>query len=93
MFSIWRPITFPLQNSPLALCDFRTVSQGDLIAADIVFPHYLDEAYELSFNPNHRWFYKQKMRNGEVIIFKLADTAESVATRKLNRRRIEVMRA
>lgn len=65
------------------MCDIRTVSQRDLVAADIVFPHYLDEAYELLYHPSHRWFYKQGMGNSEVIIFKLADTAEGVACREL----------
>jgi hypothetical protein len=66
----------------LALCDIRTVSQKDLVAADIVFPHYLDEAYELLYNPNHRWFYKQEMKKDDVIIFKLADNAKDVANSK-----------
>jgi hypothetical protein len=66
----------------LALCDVRTVSQEDLVAADIVFPHYLDEAYELLYNPSHRWFYKQEMKKSEVIIFKLADNAKDAASRK-----------
>jgi hypothetical protein len=66
----------------LALCDVRTVAKGDLVAADIVFPHYLDEAYELLYNPSHRWFYKQAMKKGEVIIFKLADNEKGVASRK-----------
>ncbi|KAF2092917.1 hypothetical protein NA57DRAFT_49296 [Rhizodiscina lignyota] len=76
---IWRPLTTPLQNSPLALCDFRTVSPRDLIAADILFPHYLDEAYEVLHSPAHRWFYKQGMKEEDMILFKLDDTAEDVA--------------
>lgn len=49
----------------------------------MVFPHYLDEAYEVLYNPAHRWFYKQGLKDDDVILFKLADTAESVAKRKL----------
>jgi hypothetical protein len=60
------------------------VSAEDLVSADIIFPHYLDEAYELLYNPNHQWFYKQGMKDGDVIIFKLADTADGVATCELN---------
>lgn len=71
-----------MQDSPLALCDFRTVSQSDLVTTDIVFPHYLDEAYEVLFNPAHRWFYKQGLEADDMILFKLGDTAENVAKRK-----------
>ena len=64
------------------MCDVRSVSPGDLVAADIVFPHYLDEAYELLYNSNHRWFYKQGMKADDIIIFKLDDNAEDVAHRE-----------
>ena len=80
--SVWRPLTTPVQDSPLALCDYRTVSPNDLVAADMVFPHYLDEAYEVLYNPNHRWFFKQGMEDGNVILLKLADSADEVAKRK-----------
>jgi len=72
-FSIWRPISTPVQDSPLALCDYRTVHQTDLIETDIIFPHYADEAYEVLYNPLHRWFYKKNMDDDDMIIFKLDD--------------------
>jgi hypothetical protein len=55
------------------------VSPSDLVQADIVFPHYLDEAYEVLYNPAHRWFYKQGMKEGDMVLFKLADSAENEA--------------
>ena len=72
--SIWRPISTPVQDSPLALCDYRTVHQSDLIETDIIFPHYADEAYEVLYNPLHRWFYKKNMDEDDMIIFKLDDS-------------------
>lgn len=78
-YSIWRPLTGPEQDSPLALCDFRTVDERDLVKTDIVFPHYCDEAYELYYNPAHRWFYKKDMSTDDVIIFKLDDSSDSEA--------------
>ena len=77
--SIWRPITEPDQDSPLALCDFRTVRKEDLVPADVIFPHYCDEGYELYYSPAHRWFYKRGMSTNEVILFKLDDSSESEA--------------
>lgn len=72
--SIWAPLTTPEQNCPLAVCDSRTVCQDDLVGADVVFPHYCDEGYELKYNPAHRWFYKKNMCLGEIIVFKLFDS-------------------
>ncbi|KAK0121807.1 hypothetical protein ONS95_010090 [Cadophora gregata] len=73
--NIWRPITTPQQDSPLALCDYRSLNpETDLVAADIIFPHYRDEAYEVLHNPNQRWFYKKGMKWDDVILFKLGDS-------------------
>ncbi len=57
------------------MLDGRSLCQDDLIGADIVFPHYCDEGYELLHSPHHRWFYKQRMDTDEVIMFKLYDSS------------------
>ncbi|KAI1422370.1 hypothetical protein F5Y12DRAFT_799656 [Xylaria sp. FL1777] len=72
---VWRPLTTPYQDRPLAMLDQRSFCQKDLIAADIVFPHYCDEGYEVLYSPYHRWFYKQQMDTDEVIMFKLYDSS------------------
>ncbi|KAE9367701.1 hypothetical protein N431DRAFT_71334 [Stipitochalara longipes BDJ] len=73
--NVWRPISTPIQDCPLAMCDFRTVAPGDLVSADIIFPHYQDEAYEVLYNPNQRWFYKKGMEWDDVLLFKLGDNS------------------
>jgi hypothetical protein len=37
----------------------------------------------LLYNPYHNWYYKQGMEDEDVIILKLADTADGVAACKL----------
>lgn len=49
---------------------------------DIVYPHFVDEAYEVRYNPAHRWFYKKGMTQEDAIIFKLYDSLTSEATGK-----------
>ncbi|KAK0736476.1 hypothetical protein B0T21DRAFT_180925 [Apiosordaria backusii] len=79
--NIWRPISpAPVEDCPLAMCDFRTVDREDLVPMDIVYPHFVDEAYEVKHNPSHRWFYKKGMQQEDVIIFKLFDSLTSEAT-------------
>lgn len=81
---MWRPISTPVQDCPLALCDFRTVRpKEDLVPADIIFPHYVDEAYEVLHKSYHRWFYKKGMDKDDVLLFKLGDTSPDEAPRKL----------
>ncbi|KAK4176800.1 hypothetical protein QBC36DRAFT_328522 [Triangularia setosa] len=79
--NIWRPISpAPVEDCPLAMCDFRTVDRDDLVPMDIVYPHFVDEAYEVKHNPAHRWFYKKGMQQEDVIVFKLFDSLTSEAT-------------
>jgi hypothetical protein len=79
--SVWRPISpAPVEDCPLGLCDFRTVNREDLVPMDIVYPHFVDEAYEVKYNPSHRWFYKKGMTQEDVIVFKLYDSLRSEAT-------------
>ncbi|KAL2142847.1 hypothetical protein VTI28DRAFT_678 [Corynascus sepedonium] len=79
--NVWRPISpAPVEDCPLALCDFRTVNREDLVPMDIVYPHFVDEAYEVKHNPSHRWFYKKGMTQEDVIVFKLFDSLGSEAT-------------
>lgn len=65
------------------MCDFRTVDRKDLIPADIIFPHYQDEAYEVLYNPDQKWFYKKGMDWDDVLLFKLGDNLADEAPCKL----------
>ena len=65
------------------MCDFRSVEMKDLIPADIIFPHYQDEAYEVLSNPDQRWFYKKGMEWDDVLLFKLGDNSPDEAPCKL----------
>ncbi|KAF2493082.1 hypothetical protein BU16DRAFT_97500 [Lophium mytilinum] len=80
LIGVWRPLTGPEQDYPLAVCDTRTVSESDLVPADIVFPHYCDERYELLYSPAQRWFYKRRMQVDEVILLKHFDSNADEAT-------------
>jgi hypothetical protein len=84
VFSVWRSITGPYQDTPLAMCDARTLQPGDLVPADIIFPHYCDEGFELLNRSSHKWFYKNPMSMDEVILFKLDDSDPCAAKCKLS---------
>jgi hypothetical protein len=76
---VWRCISGQDSDSPLALCDYRTIATTDLWKIDIVYPHFSEEGYEVTHNPTQRWFYKKGMSKDEVVVFKLDDSLATVA--------------
>lgn len=78
LMNFWRPIT-TVYRTPLALCDASTVQPDDLYDSEI--RGGLDDptrpplyGFNLSFNPQHRWYYVRQMQPDEVFAFKLYDS-------------------
>ena len=74
IINLWRPIKEPLLDSPLAVCDARTVKPGELVPSDLVYPHRIGETYSVKFSPEHRWFYVPKMTAEEILLLKCFDS-------------------
>jgi hypothetical protein len=77
--SIWRPLTGPIDNYPLALCDYRSTSTSDFRATDIPSPHFNGEMYYVHQNPNHEWWYWHGMATDEILFIKCYDSAAEEA--------------
>jgi hypothetical protein len=75
VINVWRPIRGPLEDSPLAVCDARSVAGDDLVASDLIYRERVGETYQVKFNPAHRWFYAPRMNADEVILIKSYDSA------------------
>jgi hypothetical protein len=73
--NLWRPIVGPLQDAPLAVCDARTIRDGDLVPQDLIYRDRTGEIYGLTYNPSHRWFYVPDMRRDEALLLKCYDSA------------------
>ncbi len=74
-YNVWRVISEPPQDMPLAVCDARTVAPEDLVEADGVYdqgdqPWMRAEAYLVRHNPAHRWAYFKDMRPDEALVFR-----------------------
>ncbi|WP_213738136.1 CmcJ/NvfI family oxidoreductase [Bradyrhizobium sp. dw_411] len=75
IINIWRPIRGPLLDSPLAVCDARTVHANELVASDLVYPNRVGETYSVKYNPEHQWFYVPRMTVDEALLLKCYDSA------------------
>jgi hypothetical protein len=74
IINLWRPIRGPLLDSPLAVCDARTVKPAELVASDLVYPDRVGETYSVKYNPDHQWFYVPRITVDEVLLLKCFDS-------------------
>ena len=78
-YNIWRALSPPPQDFPLALCDSRSVSPSDLVEADAMMdiPGKPESSYVglvVRYNSKHRWSHFPDMNRDEVIVFKTHDS-------------------
>jgi len=74
----WQPFSAPPYDTPLAVCDARTVSPRDLNVGRGRAPSRPDLAIDLpffAFNPNHRWHYFSTFEQNEALLFIGLDSA------------------
>ena len=81
ILNFWRPILHPALDTPLAVCNARTVSSGDLVAADIIYPRRTGEIYLATYSAAHRWYYYPAMAPSEVLVFKHYDSRPDAQAR------------
>lgn len=72
--NIWRPITGPVETSPLAICEYGSIEDGDLIAAERHYQGRIGGVYNLSYNPDQHWYYFPRMERDEVVLLKCYDS-------------------
>jgi hypothetical protein len=78
-FNVWRVLSPPPQDVPLAVCDARTVAPADVVTADAIFdvtdrPEWSFESLLIRHNPAHRWCYFSDMTRDEALVFKTNDS-------------------
>jgi hypothetical protein len=83
-FNVWRAISVPPQDVPLAVCDARSVEAADLVTADAVFdeagkPEWSFEGWVVAHNPAHRWHWFSDMTRDEALVFKTNDSDPAYA--------------
>ena len=62
------------------MLDYHSLNKTtDIIAADVIYPHYIGESFNIFHNSEHRWFYMSNQMPNEVLIFKSFDSMPLVA--------------
>lgn len=76
--NVWQTISLPPYDTPLAVCDTRTVRPGDLVIGKGSAPSMPEISIELpffAFSERHRWYYYSAMGPDEVLLFSGIDSA------------------
>lgn len=72
--NVWRPLVGPVETSPLAICEFGSIRDDDLIAAERRYQDRVGGIYYLAHNPDQRWYYFPKMKRDEIVLLKCYDS-------------------
>ena len=75
IINVWRSIAGPVQSSPMAICDGRSIAAEDLVLTERRAKERTGYIYQLSFNEKQRWYFFPKMQPDEVLVFKCFDSA------------------
>lgn len=79
--NVWRSIKGPVRDTPLAVCDARTVMTSDLVVSEVRYPRRTGEIYVATHSPLHRWSYFSAMDRHEALVFKQYDSQVSGVAR------------
>jgi hypothetical protein len=74
--NVWRAIRGPIESSPLALCDARSLGAEDIVPTDLVYRERVGETFGFLYNPKPRWFYFPRMERNEAILLKCYDSKD-----------------
>jgi hypothetical protein len=68
--NIWRPISHPAFDWPLALCDYRTVGHHDTFPVTLTYAEGQTEIFVIKYNKNQKWGYYYGMTPDEALLIK-----------------------
>jgi len=71
--NIWRPVENTIMSSPLGFICPDSINPKDWMTIALIYPDRQGEILGVAENPQHRWFYKSKMRVDEGIVFNIYD--------------------
>jgi hypothetical protein len=78
---VWRPIRYPVETFPLAICDAQSLADADLVVSERRYPDRIGQTYAITRNPAHRWYWFPRMRRDEALVFKVYDSRKDGVAR------------
>ena len=76
VINVWKPITGPVLEAPLGICDARSIERKDFIETNLVYADRIGEVYSVEYNPSQRWYYFSEMQSHEAMLIKCFDSLD-----------------
>jgi hypothetical protein len=74
IIQVWRPIRYPVETHPLAICDAKSLTPKNLLISERRYPNRVGQTYAITYDPAHRWFWFPHMRRDEALVFKVYES-------------------
>ncbi|KAI0706784.1 hypothetical protein C8T65DRAFT_740617 [Cerioporus squamosus] len=79
IINVWHPIQNPVAHKPLAVADWRSLDEKDLVQVDLVYPQRTGATLGVRYNPKLQWYYLGSQTPDEVTLIKCYDSEEDKA--------------
>lgn len=66
-----------MKHAPLAICDPKSLVEGDLLATDLPSESYVGEIYYLKYNASQRFYWMSNQAPDQLTIFMTWDSGAS----------------
>ena len=76
IIQVWRPIRYPVETFPLAICSARTLSPANLVVSERRYPNRIGQTYAITYSPDHLWYWFPRMRREEALVFKTYESLD-----------------
>jgi hypothetical protein len=76
IYNVWRSINATVEEKPLTLCDMSSLRAEDFVPCILKWPHRNGYVNVMRYNTRQKWFYFDKMKQEEALVFKCFDSRE-----------------
>ena len=73
-YNVWKPLTSPVEELPLAMCDATTHADDDMLRMNLKYSERTGEIYVMRHSPGHRWYYFPDMQPDQALLLKTFDS-------------------
>jgi len=73
-FNVWKPLYRRVEELPLAMCDARTETSGDLLLMELKYRDRTGEIFVMRYSPKHAWYYFPYMEAHHALLLKTYDS-------------------